>query len=102
MTQKLTPAERVELFNAAPDDALFDWNTIELITCRPRSTEEKARSLGAGCIPFVKDGAKVKNRKRDVLDWLSSRPAQSSTAENAKPYKYSKKAGRPPKKAEQG
>jgi hypothetical protein len=73
--------EHLELFYAAPENALFDQITIAHIRgCSP-ALLERDRWEGKN-IPFVKLGRAVRYRKGDVLNWLNQHKPQQSTSES--------------------
>jgi len=66
-------AQLLQLFAAAPLEALLPQEAIAAVYGVPVSTLEKARCIGLEEFPkFVKIGARVRYRKADVLSHLAA------------------------------
>jgi hypothetical protein len=69
-------------FDSAPENALFNQQTIAHVRSCSTATLERDRWAGGG-IPFVKINRAVRYRKSDVLAWINQHAILASTSELA-------------------
>ena len=81
MAQDVSRAELIREFDQGPDSALFDQRVIAAVRDCSTAKLERDRWQGIG-IPYVKDGARVRYRKSDVLAHQAALPVYRSTSED--------------------
>ena len=82
MKLRKTRLEYLQEFDAAHPDVLFDQKVTAAVRDCTESTLERDRWAGGG-IPFRRIGRSVRYQKRDILDWLSQHPLQTSTTKRS-------------------
>ncbi len=79
MKNNLSRFTRIAEFESAPDNALFNQETLAAIRDCSLATIERDRWAGTG-VPFIKMGRAVRYRKSDICAWLARyTPFQSTT-----------------------
>lgn len=69
-------------FYSAPNEALFDQNTLCAVLNCSTALAERNRWVGTG-VPYLKIGAFVRYKKSDILSYLDQQELQNSTAQNS-------------------